>query len=224
VHGDALSGVGLGADQLRNHLVRVILDDADVAAGELARTVGASHDEGVYRALAGALLGATSPAASHRAVVVLTEFLAGDIAPSRPKVLRAEIRDDGGARLELDLGQPTQRRPDRWYPLVNAAFNPDKATREAAMAALVRYDAGKLALADVAAKLLAHGDFASTIWMADAAERLDPKFSSPAWWRAQAREGLGDIPGAIADYERVAALTPQFADARQAVERLRGSG
>lgn len=211
----------VAAATLRHHLLTRALVDTDDVATSAAKALGCVHDDDTYRALSGALETASDDPACERAVTVLAAYLHALDAPLPPRV--EVVAEDGKPVIRAQLAKAPPRRPDLAFPLLVAGFHSGGAAATIAQRALVTYLSGKLALADLAQQLLARSLFADTIRLADTIEALDSSFVSPPWWRAQAREALGDVSGALADYQRVATLEPRFEDAHVAVARLRAT-
>ena len=98
-------------------------------------------------------------------------------------------------------------------PLVTEAYSADEKLGNIAMAGVMRTNEGLQALGNAAHQLLDQQAYESVRILGARAIAQDPEFTNGNWWRGQARLELGDVAGALVDFERVLEKTPDFIDA-----------
>ena len=215
IHGRELKAGGFNAQWLVRHLVRVALTDNDEdVRSEAASAAGYFFDLAAWVRLRDAV-DSGDDTATARALAALDHYLGAATAPRTPKSAQVEFDHEGGMRLTAAFGDAAELLPASVIDTLIAwtVHGPESVARSAG-ATLASLRQGLAASAPWVHERLDNGEFALVDRLADALVHAKPDFVNGWWWRAQAREGLGNDEGACTDFEEVARLAPQFTDAR----------
>lgn len=213
-NGRNLKAGGWSSRQLVGGLLRVALEDKAPEVVEAAVHSAASYfDAEAYASLVDALYGEHDAPKRSRLLQIMGDYLYAT-GRTTPRLLKQQFLDEGGVRFELDLGQQREALPNGVYePLITEAYSADEKLGNIAMAGVMRTNEGLQALGNAAHQLLDQQAYESVRILGARAIAQDPEFTNGNWWRGQARLELGDVAGALVDFERVLEKTPDFIDA-----------
>ncbi|MBA1445992.1 MAG: tetratricopeptide repeat protein [Chromatiales bacterium] len=214
-NGSNLQAGGFTSRHLVGGLLRVACEDDSPDVVDAAVTAASVYfDKDAYEKLINEFSVAAGDDQRARILSVMGDYLFGTQRPAPPKILQQEIMDEGGMRMEIDLGSQAELLPEGVYgPFIEVVTAEDDRLGHIAVKGLMRTNAGNQALADAAHRFLDQQAYEAMQLLASRVIEHDPEFINGYWWRGQARQALGDSAAALMDVTRVIDQMPDFIDA-----------
>ncbi|MBL3528889.1 MAG: tetratricopeptide repeat protein [gamma proteobacterium endosymbiont of Lamellibrachia anaximandri] len=214
-NGSSLQAGGFTSRHLVGGLLRVACEDDSPDVVDASVTAASVYfDKDAYDKLINEFSVAASDDQRARILSVMGDYLFGTQRPAPPKILQQEIMDEGGMRMEIDLGSRAEPLPEGIYgPFIEVVTAEDNHLAHIAVKGLMRTNAGNQVLADTAHRLLDQQAYESMQLLAGRVIENDPEFINGYWWRGQSRQALGDSAEALMDITRVIDQMPDFIDA-----------
>lgn len=215
INGSDLEVGGYNRGNIAVTLACIALDDLDEGVAQAALDGASVHFEpAVQMMLVRALATADDVDTLCRVVRCWGDYLARTRRPPMPRLEQVDYEEGGGLRIEFgDVGAAGSLPADAYGPLIDVTAGEEERCAGIAARAVLRTREGVFAVGQAANGALESREFDRVARLAERLIGADVKFVNAWWWRAQARNELGDLDGTLADLSRVEALTPEFAPA-----------